>query len=196
MHPFAQSKAPPKERQFCVSLSWPLATRRTCAAGFVCLTSPTWRILIHFDSVIMQSKRLTRENIASFLSETGLVSYMNSTKWGRLIDIIKRLPFPPAFIFKLLAVSDYEETTAFLQARTVNYWGFWKLGVEPLGLPMLEDFYLIEYIKIKPNYTKSRGKYAEPDFFDIADLFVEQLRTKRIPFEVDEFGNICIFGYK
>ena len=121
---------------------------------------------------------------------------MNLTKWKELIEIIAILPFPPAFICKYLKVEDDENYLRSLDRAIVEYWGDWSLNTEPSGLPNLEDFYQIEFIKIKPSYAKYRGKYVKADIIDISAILFEKLKAKSIAFEVDDFKNVVIFGYK
>lgn len=124
-------------------------------------------------------------------------SYMNKTKWQELIQIINDLPFHPAFIFKyLLDVKHDTQYEQSLDTESITYLGDWSLGTEPSGLPELKDFYLIQFIKIKPLLVINKGKYAKVKKKDLSDRLIQELTTKNIPFETDNFKNIIIFGYK
>lgn len=139
---------------------------------------------------------MEREKVTQYLSVKGLGSIMNRTKWKLLLEVISTLPFPPAFVCKYLLVEDDEHYLKSLDKETVSYWGDWSLATESSGLPNLDEFYLIEYIKIKPSYIKSGGKYVKVEKIDISNLLRTKLKAKNITFEVDDYGNIVIFGYR
>lgn len=139
----------------------------------------------------------TKEKVRQYLIEKSMGSYMNKTKWQELMLIINDLPFHPAFIFKYLL--DAEHDTQYeqsLDTESVTYFGDWSLGTEPSGLPELKDFYQIQFIKIKPQFDTYNGKYAKAEKNDLSDTLIQQLNAKNIPFEMDNFKNIIIFGYK
>ncbi|XAZ82043.1 DUF6678 family protein (plasmid) [Fibrella sp. ES10-3-2-2] len=139
---------------------------------------------------------MDKDKILKYLSKEGLVSFMNLTKWRELVEIIHSLPFPPAFLCKYLTVAlDDNEFNSF-NKETIGYWGDWSLNTEPTGLPALDEFYLIEYLRIKPVYAKYRGKYIADEVTDISDELKQKLSLKHIPFVIDDFKNIVIYGYK
>ena len=121
---------------------------------------------------------------------------MNFTKWKELIEIVNQLPFPPAFVCKYLLVEEDESYLKSLDKPTVNYLGDWTLNSEPSGLPNLDSFYQIEYLKIKPSLAKYQGKYIKDEVTDISETLLKKLQNKNISFEIDNFNNIVIWGYK
>ena len=124
-------------------------------------------------------------------------SFMNKTKWKELLIIIDTLPFPPAFIVKYLnneiIDKDYLES---LNTEKVYYYGDWSLETEPTSLPGIDEFNSIEYIKIKPSFSKRIGKYAKDETLDISEELRFKLLDKNIFFETDGFNNIIIYGYR
>jgi hypothetical protein len=112
----------------------------------------------------------TKEKVRQFFIEKSMGSYMNITKWQELMLIINDLPFQPAFIFKYLL--DVEHDTQYgqsLNTESVTYFGDWSLGTEPAGLSELKDFYLIQFMKIKPLFSINKGKYAIAEKIDLSD---------------------------
>ncbi len=139
---------------------------------------------------------MDKEKIRQYLAINGLASRMNLTKWKELLEIINQLPFPPAFVCKYMLTDEDKNYLESLDKLTVNYLGDWSLNSEPTGLPNLDFFYQIEYIKIKPKLAKYRGKYIEDEVTDISDTLLKKLYDKNIPFEIDNFDNIVICGYR
>ncbi len=143
----------------------------------------------------METKK--KEKVRQYLIEKSMGSYMNKTKWQELMLIINDLPFQPAFIFKYLLDKEHDvQYEQSLDTESVTYLGDWSLGTEPSGLPELKDFYLIQFIKIKPLFSINKGKYANAEKIDLSDTLIQELNAKNIPFEMDNFKNLIIFGYK
>lgn len=139
---------------------------------------------------------MDKDKVLKYLSKEGLASFMNLTKWRELIEIIHSLPFPPAFICKYLMVALDDNESNSLNKETVGYLGDWSLNTGPAGLPSLDNFYLIEYLRIKPVHAKYRGKYIPDEVTDISDELQQKLNLRHIPFEIDDFKNFVIYGYK
>lgn len=121
---------------------------------------------------------------------------MNITKWKALLEIVEAMPFPPAFVFKLFDEPGDEDFLNTLNTAKVDYWGDWQLNAGAGSLPALSEFDNMEYIRIRPSYSKAIGKYAADELIDITGMFKTELKAKQIPFETDAYGNIIIFGIK
>lgn len=122
---------------------------------------------------------------------------MNKTKWKELLIIINTLPFPPAFIVKYLNTENIDEDYLdSLNTEKVDYYGDWSLETEPTSLPHIDEFNSIEYIKIKPSFSKKIGKYVKDETLDISEELRAKLLGKNIYFETDNFKNIIIYGYR
>lgn len=126
-----------------------------------------------------------------------LGSFMNKTKWKELLIIINSLPFAPAFIVKYLNNETIDkEYLDSLNTEKVDYYGDWSLETEPTGFPNIDEFNSIEYLKVKPSFSKKIGKYVKDETLDISEELCSKLLEKNIYFETDSFNNIIIYGYR
>ncbi|MCL2749740.1 MAG: hypothetical protein FWE96_01845 [Coriobacteriia bacterium] len=114
---------------------------------------------------------------------------MNNTKWKELQNAIDDLPFPPPFVLKDVCE---EEVNISAFDEDVWWWGDWS----DEGLYDWGDYFAIEWIKVRPRYTKHQGRLL-PDIIaeDITDEFLAILVKYSIPYEVDG-GVITIYGYR
>ena len=125
------------------------------------------------------------QNLARLLSEKGLASYMNNTKWRKLCEAIKHLPFPPAYQVKTL-IEDEPFPEVLETAPT--YWGDWGTTPEAaLGAH-------IEWVKVAPKFTRSLGHLVPPVVEDCTEDLRDLLHELRVPF-VEEGGFFMIYGY-
>lgn len=58
-----------------------------------------------------------------------------------------------------------------------------------------EEWFVIEWIKVRPRYLKYRGRLIEPECIDVAEKFEGILKKYNIPYEEDN-GVYCIYGYR
>lgn len=137
------------------------------------------------DSDVLAEKGKIRKIVA----KKGLSPVMNDTKWLKLQNAIKQLPFPPPYIEKLI-IDDktYEEVKISDAPHWVGNWDpFYKEG--------MHLFFTIEYIKVRPCYAEFQGSLVNPKIFDETDEFKQLLKEMHIPYEEEE-GIFTIFGYK
>ena len=141
--------------------------------------------------------RKFRGKIAEVVHQNQLTSVMNDTKWLKLQSAVPLLPFPPAYHVKLLScflgtqTTDTEDYSARIFDKEPNYYRDWSSFWEE-GLPL---FFAIEWMKVRPRYSKYRGQLVADKVFDETEEFVEILRAHNIPFEEDN-GTFTIYGYR
>lgn len=131
-----------------------------------------------------------KEKVFQIISERQLCSYMNNTKWNKLITAIHlEMSFPPAFVIKYLT----QETVphSLMEISDVDYWGDWSGE----NFPTQEYYFHIEWIKIRPRYLKYRGKIIDPALIDESHILNDILKRYHISFE-EENGLYCIYGYR
>ena len=133
---------------------------------------------------------LVKKKVSHIICERNLCSYMNNTKWSELIIAIRNeMPFPPPFSIKYVTQNiDIQDE---LEKGDVYYLGDWE-GEE---FPAQEYYFNIEWIKIRPCYLKSKGKFVEPEKIDGTNKFEEILHKYSIKYELKE-GLYCIYGYR
>jgi hypothetical protein len=112
------------------------------------------------------------------------VSVMNKTKWKELrIAVQQDLPFSPAFQRKDLTRSeawpeDFDHDTP--------YSGDWPSGTDRSSE--------IEYIRVRPRRTVSRGALIPDGIEDIEEQFLGILNRLRIPY-IRDSETVTIYGY-
>ena len=130
-----------------------------------------------------------KEKVMEIVSRKSLYSCMNNTKWKELQNAVADLPFPPPYILKDVC---QEESALPNFDKDVGYWGDWSEE----GLYNWGDYYAIEWIKVRPRYTKHQGRLL-PDVIadDVTKDFLAILKNHNIPYEVDN-GVFIIHGYR
>jgi hypothetical protein len=128
-----------------------------------------------------EHERLIRQT----LTERGLTSYMNDTKWRELCRGIYELPFPPAYQVKYV----YADDPSPLQLQhTPTYLGDWaKTAEASLGLH-------IEWLKIAPRYSWRDGRLTTPKFEDCSSGLIALLTTLGLVF-TEEDGFVVLYGH-
>jgi hypothetical protein len=130
-----------------------------------------------------------KEQVERIVHQKGLASIMNDTKWLELQESVKKLPFPPPYIQKLvLDETDYKKL---ILSDAPQYLGDWTPFYNE-GLPL---FFEIEWMKIRPRYARYRGRLVKPEILDESEQFEQILKECFIPYEEDS-GTFTIFGYK
>lgn len=61
--------------------------------------------------------------------------------------------------------------------------------------PAKDNYYKIQWIKVRPRYLKHRGRLVKPETIDGSGDFEKILKKCGIPYELDE-GTYCIYGYR
>jgi len=129
-----------------------------------------------------------KEKVTEIVSRKGLYSCMNNTKWKELQNAIGELSFPPPYVLKDVC----EEADVPKFDTDVNAWGDWS----DEALYNWGDYFAIEWIKVRPRYTKRPGRLM-PEIIadDITEEFLAILKKYSIPYEVDS-GVFTIYGYR
>jgi hypothetical protein len=137
----------------------------------------------------MSGKEKAKEKVMKVITKSGMYSCMNDTKWKELQNAIDDLPFPPPYVLKDVC-EDESNVPAF--DKDVDYWGDWS----DEGLYDWGNYFAIEWIKVRPRYTKRHGQLL-PEVIaeDITIDFLKILEKYNIPYEED-CGVFTIFGYK
>jgi hypothetical protein len=127
-----------------------------------------------------------RTKIHNALTERGLTSHMNDTKWHKLCTAIyEELPFPPCYWHKDV-LHDAEEPE---DPQSISHsHGDWAITPEAsLGLH-------IEWLKVDPRYARYRAQLIPPIIEDCSAQFRDILIRLNIPFA--EEGNLfVIYGH-
>jgi len=138
-----------------------------------------------------KNKNTLRKQAFQIVQERNLTSYMNNTKWYRLLKIVnEKLPFRPPYIYKLLSdTPDREEIQPFrhLPDSPQCWCGECFANYR---------FYEIEWVRITPKYAVNHGgRLVENlEIFDETEELVQELENAHIPFE-KENQDIIIYGY-
>ena len=130
-----------------------------------------------------------REKVRKVVTEKGLSSVMNDTKWLKLQSSIEKLPFEPPYIEKLIL-----ENKTFKEVQiddTPQWLGDWS----PFYNEGMYLFFAIEYIKVRPRYAEYSGRLVAPKIFDETEEFEQLLKELNIPYDEDN-GTFTIYGYK
>lgn len=125
-----------------------------------------------------------RPAVLHAISERGLTSVMNATKWRKLRDaVMNDLPFAPAFQRKdVLESQPYPEVFD----THVNYCGDWPAGIDRSSE--------IEWIRVRPCRLVHRGRLVPDAIDDIESQFTAMLHRIGVPF-LQESESILIYGY-
>jgi hypothetical protein len=130
-----------------------------------------------------------KEKVRKVVTQKGLSSIMNDTKWLKLQSSIVKLPFAPAYIEKLILENkDFKEVQISDSPQWLGDWSpFYKEG--------MYLFFAIEYIKVRPRYAEYNGGLVAPKIYDETKEFDQLLKELHIPYE-EENGMFIIYGYK
>ena len=139
-----------------------------------------------------KNKNTLREQAFQTVQERNLTSYMNNTKWYKLLNIVnEKLPFRPPYIYKLLSdAPDREDIQPFrhLPDSPQCWCGECFANYR---------FYEIEYVRITPKYAVNHGGLLVEnlEIFDETEELIQELEKAHIPFERDD-RDIIIYGYR
>lgn len=130
----------------------------------------------------------------SIVESRNLCSYMNDTKWSELRHgMLKEMPFPPPYILKTIFEEECQQEEYF--RKDVTWIGDWNESFLYDEYSGAREWFVIEWIKVRPRYLKNRGKLVEPECVDATGKFEEILAKYRIPYEENN-GVYCIYGYR
>jgi len=127
--------------------------------------------------------------VSAIVVKKQLVSFMNDVKWLELQHAVKGLSFPPPYILRCVTDGDdIAESSLEKAPRWIGDWSnYYNEGMPPL--------FNIEWIKVRPQLSKYRGRLVEDEVIDKTEAFRVILNHLNIPY--DEKDNIfTIYGYK
>ncbi|MDO5895810.1 DUF6678 family protein [Agrobacterium sp. Azo12] len=119
-----------------------------------------------------------RTEIHNALTERGLTSHMNDTKWYKLCTAIyEEMPFPPSYWHKDVLYDAEEPEDP--QSVGSSYGDWARTPEASLGLH-------IEWLKVDPRYAHHRGQLIPPRIEDCSAQFRDILIRLNIPFTEEE----------
>ena len=130
-----------------------------------------------------------KNEVLKLVTQRGLASVMNDTKWIALKKAVEQLPFPPPYIVK--CITDENDSFAESLSSAPRYVGDWSYYYEE-GMP---PFFDIEWIKARPQRGVYRGGLIADEILDETAEFVAILKQHNIPFD-EEDGIFTIYGYR
>lgn len=133
-----------------------------------------------------------KEKVKRTVSEKGLCSCMNDTKWNELRSaMLEEMPFPPPYIVKFVIDDECFEEKDFQQ--DVYHTCDWYYAYSLDGC--FNAAFAVEWIKVRPRYLKNKGQLIPPETVSAEEEFRSILEKYSIPFE-EQGGVYCIYGYK
>ena len=125
-------------------------------------------------------------SIRRVLSDHGMASHMNDTKWRELCHAVRaELPFPPPYQVKLVEL-EAPDVAAFPYAPSfVGDWGDTYEG--QFGIH-------IEWIRIAPRLSKHQGELVSPTVEECSDELRSLLKRLHIPF-AEQDGFFTVYGH-
>ncbi len=144
-----------------------------------------YKYFVEHDATAASLKQKVQQHIAA----KGMAAVMNDSKWLKLQAAISTLPFPPAYIEKLVLDNQPFENIPIDDAP--QWLGNWDPFYKE-GMPL---FFAIEYIKVRPCYAQSQGSLVPPKIQDATQIFEKLLTSLHIPYE-EQNGTFIIYGYK
>lgn len=119
------------------------------------------------------------------LTERGLASHMNNTKWRELCEAVDGLPFAPPYQVKLLRDPEpYPVTFDYAP----SYLGDWAKTFEA----RLDE--QVEWIKVAPRYRTNGVRLFDPVINNCSGQFRSILKRLRVPY-VEADGLFTIYGH-
>jgi hypothetical protein len=126
------------------------------------------------------------DRIRRVLSDRGMASHVNDTKWQELCHAVRaELPFPPPYQVKFVEF-EAPDVAAFPYAPSfVGDWGTTYEG--QLGIH-------IEWIRIAPRLSKHRGELVSPTVEECSYELRALLKRLHVPF-VEQDGFFIVYGH-
>jgi len=136
-------------------------------------------------------KKTQKDRVRKLVSEKGLASYMNNTKWKEFVYAMEHeLPFPPPYVYKTLFEDGDMPYNRFIteanspgsyDEESFEWW----------------NFKIIEWVKIHPRYYVNRGGILvkKLELHDEEQEFTAVLDKYNIPYEENN-GEYIIYGYR
>ncbi len=124
-----------------------------------------------------------RAAVRAEVERRGLASFMNDTRWARLVEAVHaELPFPPAFQLQPML----GERQPLIDPDAVRGWGAWSELQFPVD---------VEWLRVIPRYRRPVGRLVPDETVDATDAFRALLARLRIPFREDAARTFWIYGY-
>lgn len=139
------------------------------------------------------TEKKDRQKRYAILNKRQLASYMNDTKWLKLLKAVEEeLSFPPPFQLKHL-FHDVPWGSEFTKEneKTTDFYGDWSVYYHE-GLPPFE---LIEWIKVRAKCARSQGQLLPNRLEDETEAFRAILLRLNLSFE-EEDDIFTIYGYR
>lgn len=134
-----------------------------------------------------------KEKIKRQVSERNLCSCMNNTKWRELRDaMMSEMPFSPPYMTKFLFEETESDHTVLMKACQPYNW-YYVYSVEG---ECFDAAFAIEWIRIFPRIKVTRSGYPSTYTENAEKALCDILNKYSIPFEKDENGIFCIYGYR
>lgn len=122
------------------------------------------------------------KKIREIIHQRQLVSFMNDSKWIKLLHEVEQLKFEPAFIAKRLTEkTDIEYEQNFCN-KIPYYLGNWQ----PFYKEAMPIFLDIEYVLVQPRLTKYQGRLVNDLIIDISEQFNAVLIELNIPYVMEQ----------
>lgn len=134
-----------------------------------------------------------RNKAKKYIEKEQLISFMNNTKWEEFRKaMLEEMPFPPPYILKTIYENEDDSKYYAHFSTDVNYLG----AYDEESFAWLQ-YYLIEWIKVRPRYYELQGGRlaSKKIMHDAEKEFVEILNKYYINYEKSN-DLYVIYGYK
>ena len=122
---------------------------------------------------------MTDQEILKYVHENNLSSYLNDTKWKKLVSAITSDPnFNPPVNYK----------TIFDKENNGDFSPVWWEELER------DDFSIIEWLEIKPQKEEQTGRFTKPKVIDFTQFIQNCLEENSINYSFEN-GIFKITGY-
>lgn len=129
-----------------------------------------------------------KKKVLNVIQERNLYGLMNNTKWKELQNAMtQEMSFPPPYVLKTITEIENEQHDF---TEEVTWLGDWGDEAMCWG-----DYYLIEWVKIRPRYLQYQANLILEKMIDETNQLESILDKYSIPYE-EEHGVYIIHGYK
>ena len=129
-----------------------------------------------------------KKKVLNIVQNRNLFGVMNNTKWKEFQNaMIQEMNFPPPYVLKSITEIESERHEF---GEDVTWIGDWSDEAMCWG-----DYYLIEWVKIRPRYLEYQGKLIPKKIIDGTEQLQFILQNYSIPYDEDD-GVFVVYGYK